>query len=148
MNSDFQWQCWYFFLYQQSNLRNDADLDADDGSNLITETGDLILESAPTKKVELLSDGEEVESELIQTVESELIQTDSQILKEADQNNLRNSPLIQPMTANQIHRLLDCLVKRTSHTTLENLEHLASILTALAIQTGKLDVESLMYELN
>ena len=115
-------------------------MDADDGSNLITETGDLILESAPTKKVELLSDGEEVESELIQT--------DSQILKEADQSNLRNSPLIQPMTANQIHRLLDCLVKRTSHTTLENLEHLASILTALAIQTGKLDVESLMYELN
>ena len=57
-------------------------------------------------------------------------------------------PLIQPLTDLQFHRLLDSLVKRTSESNLENLEHLASILTIVAIQTGKIDIESLMYELN
>ena len=57
-------------------------------------------------------------------------------------------PLIQPLTELQFHRLLDSLVKRTSESNLENLEHLASILTIVAIQTGKIDIESLMYELN
>lgn len=75
-------------------------------------------------------------------------QSQQQTLMEHAQPRATAKPLIQPMTELQVHRLLDSLVKRTSNTNLENLEHLASILTIVAIQTGKIDVESLMYELN